>query len=229
MEISPDNFIYWQWHGVKLNATIAVTWLNIVLLVLGAHLVTRKLRRDGRLSRGQNMLEVLVAGMEEHIGDMGLKPPRDFLPFLGTLFIFVLCANILAVIPGYRAPTGSLSTTTALAICVFIAVPLWGISRRGLGGYLRMYVKPSVFMLPFNVLGELSRTLALAVRLFGNIMSGAMIGGILLSVAPLIFPVVMQLLGLITGVIQAYIFALLAAVYIAAAVQLEQERERGGG
>jgi F-type H+-transporting ATPase subunit a len=229
MEISPDSFIYWQWHSVKLNATIAVTWLNMVLLVLGAHLVTRQLRRDGRLSRGQNLLEVLVAGMEQHIGDMGLKPPRDFLPFLGTLFIFVLCANILSVIPGYRAPTGSLSTTTALAICVFVAVPLWGISRRGLGGYLRMYVKPSVFMLPFNVLGELSRTLALAVRLFGNIMSGAMIAGILLSVAPLIFPVVMQLLGLITGIIQAYIFALLAAVYIAAAVQLEQERETVGG
>jgi F-type H+-transporting ATPase subunit a len=229
MEISPDSFIYWQWHSVKLNATIAVTWLNMVLLVLGAHLVTRQLRRDGRLSRGQNLLEVLVAGMEQHIGDMGLKPPRDFLPFLGTLFIFVLCANILSVIPGYRAPTGSLSTTTALAICVFVAVPLWGISRRGLGGYLRMYVKPSVFMLPFNVLGELSRTLALAVRLFGNIMSGAMIAGILLSVAPLIFPVVMQLLGLITGIIQAYIFALLAAVYIAAAVQLEQERETAGG
>jgi len=229
MEISPDSFIYWQWHGVKLNATIAVTWLNMVLLVLGAHLVTRQLRRDGRLGRGRNLLEVLVAGMEQHIGDMGLKPPRDFLPFLGTLFIFVLCANLLSVIPGYRAPTGSLSTTTALAICVFVAVPLWGISRRGLGGYLRMYVKPSVFMLPFNVLGELSRTLALAVRLFGNIMSGAMIAGILLSVAPLIFPVVMQLLGLITGVIQAYIFALLAAVYIAAAVQLEQERETVGG
>lgn len=225
MELSPDSFIFWQWHFVKLNATIAVTWLNMILLILGSLLVTRQLCRKGRSSRGQSLLEVLVSGIERQIEDMGLKPPRDFLPFLGTLFIFVLFANILAVVPGYRAPTGSLSTTAALAICVFVAVPLWGIQRRGLAGYLRLYIKPSVFMLPFNILGELSRTLALAVRLFGNIMSGAMIAGILLSVTPLIFPVVLQLLGLITGVIQAYIFAILAAVYIAAAVQVEQQKE----
>jgi F-type H+-transporting ATPase subunit a len=225
MELSPDSFILWQWHFLKLNGTIAVTWLNMFLLVVGSLLVTRQLRRKVRPGRGQNLLEVLVSGIEEQIKDMGLKPPRDFLPFLGTLFIFVLFANILAIVPGYRAPTGSLSTTAALAICVFVAVPLWGIQRRGLAGYLRLYIKPSVFMLPFNILGELSRTLALAVRLFGNIMSGAMIAGILLSVTPLFFPVVLQLLGLITGVIQAYIFAILAAVYIAAAVQVDQHKE----
>jgi F-type H+-transporting ATPase subunit a len=187
--------------------------------------VTRRLRVDHGLSRGQNLLEVLVSGMERQIHDMGLTPAREFLPFLGTLFLFVLFSNLLSVVPGYRAPTGSLSTSTALAVCVFFAVPLWGIRRRGLGGYLRLYIQPSVFMLPFNVMGELSRTLALAVRLFGNIMSGSMIAGILLSVAPLFFPVLMQLLGLITGVIQAYIFAVLAAVYIAAAAQMEQRRE----
>ncbi len=226
MEITPDIFIFWQWQGLKINATIAITWLNMLILIAGAWLVTRRLRREGRLSRWQNLLEVLVSGMEEQIHDMGLAPPREFLPFLGSLFLFVLFSNLLSVIPGYVAPTGSLSTTTALAICVFISVPLWGVQRRGFIGYLRMYIKPSVFMLPFNIMGEVSRTLALAVRLFGNVMSGSMIAGILLSIAPLFFPVLMQLLGLITGVIQAYIFAVLAAVYIAAGAQMEQQREQ---
>lgn len=225
MEITPDIYIYWQWHGLKINATIAITWMNMLLLVMGAWLVTRRLHSAGKLSRWQNLLEVLVSGMEGQIRDMGLAPPREFLPFLGSLFLFVLFSNLLSVIPGYMAPTGSLSTTAALAACVFLSVPLWGIQRRGLAGYLRLYIKPSVFMLPFNIMGELSRTLALAVRLFGNVMSGSMIAGILLAIAPFFLPVVMQLLGLITGVIQAYIFAVLAAVYIAAAVQMEQQRE----
>ena len=133
--------------------------------------------------------------------------------------------NILSVVPGYRAPTGSLSTSAALAFCVFVAVPVWGIRRRGLAGYFRLYIKPTPFMLPFNIMGEISRTLALAVRLFGNIMSGAMIGGILLSLAPLFFPVLLNILGLITGVIQAYIFAVLAAVYLAAAVRVQKDQE----
>lgn len=228
MEITPDIYVYWQWYGLKLNATIVVTWLNMLLLALGAWLVTRRLASKGKLSRWQNLLEVLVSGMENQISDMGLAPPREFLPFLGSLFLFVLFSNLLVIIPGYVPPTGSLSTTAALAICVFLSVPLWGMQRRGLAGYLRLYIKPSIFMLPFNIMGELSRTLALAVRLFGNVMSGSMIAGILLSIAPFFLPVVMQLLGLITGVIQAYIFAVLAAVYIAAAVQMEQKRESQG-
>ncbi len=228
MELSPDSLILWQTGFAKLNVTIVMTWLNMLLLTVGSALVTRRLRDDGKLSRWQNLLEVLVSGIEKQIADMGLSPPREFLPFLGTLFVFVLFANLLAVVPGYRPPTGSLSTTAALAICVFVAVPWWGIRRRGLRGFFGMYIQPSVFMLPFNIIGELSRTLALAVRLFGNIMSGSMIAGILLIVAPLIFPVIMNVLGLIIGVIQAYIFSVLAAVYIAAATRVELEREEKG-
>lgn len=227
MDISPDSVVLWQWQGLKLNATMLLTWLNMLLLTGGAWLVTRRARSDHSLGRRQHFLEALVVGMERQVRAMGLSPPREFLPFIGTLFLFVLCANLLAIIPGYEAPTGSLSTTTALALCVFVAVPLWGIQRRGLRGFLKLYLQPSPLMLPFNLMGELSRTLALAVRLFGNIMSGAMIGGILLAVAPLFFPVIMQLFGLLTGTIQAYIFAVLAAVYIAAAVQVEQQRETG--
>jgi len=228
MEITPDAFIYWQHGALKFNATILVTWLNMLVLAGGSALVTARLSTGERMSRGQNLLEILVVGMAREIEDIGLRPARDFLPFLGTLFVFVLFSNLLAVVPGYRAPTGSLSTTTALAACVFVAVPWWGIKRHGLRGYLRLYLQPSPLMLPFNIFGELSRTLALAVRLFGNIMSGAMIVGILLSVAPLFFPVIMNLLGLLIGVIQAYIFAVLAAVYIAAAARVQQEREEKG-
>ncbi|MEA3153905.1 MAG: F-type H+-transporting ATPase subunit a, partial [Betaproteobacteria bacterium] len=129
-----------------------------------------------------------------------------------------------AVIPGYEPPTGSLSTTAALALCVFVAVPLYGIESQGMRGYLRSYVEPTFVMLPFNIIGEVSRTLALAVRLFGNMMSGAMIIGILLAITPFVFPVVMTALGLLTGMVQAYIFSILAAVYIAAATRTIKPR-----
>jgi F-type H+-transporting ATPase subunit a len=225
MDISPDATIFWQWSVIKLNATIATTWLNLLLLSCGAALMCARLSTGTELSRWQNLLEAIVEGIERELAAIGLDPPREFLPFLGTLFLFILFSNLLALVPGYRPPTGSLSTGAALAGCVFVAIPYWGIKRQGLAGYLKLYLQPSVIMLPFNIVGELSRTLALAVRLFGNIMSGSMIGAILLIVAPLLFPVIMSLLGLIIGVIQAYIFAVLAAVYIAAAVRVEKQRE----
>jgi F-type H+-transporting ATPase subunit a len=225
MEITPDVYIYWQYGFAKLNATILVTWVNIALLVGVSALVTRRLSSDENLGRGQNLLEVIVSNIRKQISDMGLSPADEFLPFIGTIFLFILVPNVLSVVPGYRTPTGSLSTSAALAICVFVAVPVWGILRRGISGYFKLYIKPTPFMLPFNIMGEVSRTLALAVRLFGNIMSGAMIAGILLSLAPLFFPVLMNILGLITGVIQAYIFAVLAAVYLAAAVRVQKDQE----
>jgi F-type H+-transporting ATPase subunit a len=177
------------------------------------------------MSRWQNLLEVLVNGMRNQIRDISQEDPGPYLPFVGTLFLFILISNLLTVVPAYIAPTASLSTTAGLAICVFVAVPVYGILSRGLGGYLKQYVKPTVLMLPFNVMGELSRTLALAVRLFGNIMSGMKIVAILLAITPLIFPIVMHALGLLTGTIQAYIFAVLAMVYIASATRARRERE----
>ena len=128
-------------------------------------------------------------------------------------------ATLFTIVPGYEPPTGSLSTTTALAICVFIAVPLFGIADCGLGEYLRAYTKPTFIMLPFNIVSELSRTLALAARLFGNMMSGTMILAILLTITPFLFPIALSALGLLTGMVQAYIFSILAAVYIAAATR----------
>jgi F-type H+-transporting ATPase subunit a len=166
---------------------------------------------------------VLETGKRDQIRQVSRQNPGRYLPFVGSLFLYVAMANLLNVVPGYMAPTGSLSTTTALAICVFIAVPLYGIVYEGPVNYLKHYVKPTPLMLPFNIIGELSRTLALAVRLYGNIMSGTVVVAILLSLTPYFFPVVMELLGLLTGMIQAYIFAILAMVYIASATSAHSE------
>jgi F-type H+-transporting ATPase subunit a len=224
-DISPDQVVYWQWGTVSLNATILYTWAVMALMVIGALLITRNLTSDVRISRWQNMLEILVNGMRSQIREISQQRPERYLPFVGTLFLFIFVCNLLNVVPFYTAPTASLSTTAALAICVFVAVPIYGIRDRGVGGYIKQYVRPTVFMLPFNIMGELTRTLALAVRLFGNIMSGAKIGAILLAIAPLFFPIVMHALGLLTGIIQAYIFAVLAMVYIASATRAQQKNQ----
>jgi F-type H+-transporting ATPase subunit a len=222
VHLSPDEMIFWQYGLLKLNATIAFTWGLMLVLVIGSKLITRRLSRGLRRSRWQNLLEIVVTALEKQIEDVGLGQPREYLGFLGTLFLFVAISALFTVFPGFEPPTGSLSTTVALALCVLIAVPLFGIERQGVGGYLQSYMEPTVIMLPFNIISEISRTLALAVRLFGNMMSGAMIIAILLSITPLVFPIVMTLLGLLTGMVQAYIFFILAAVYIAAATQVRK-------
>jgi F-type H+-transporting ATPase subunit a len=222
MQLSPDGIIFWQHGFIKLNATIVFTWGLMVLLALGSKVITRKLSRDHERSRWQNLLEMVVIAIENQIEEVGLREPRKYLSFLGTLFLFIAAASLCTVIPGYEPPTGSLSTTAALALCVFVAVPLFGIAEQGLGDYFKSYLRPTFIMLPFNIISELSRTLALAVRLFGNMMSGTMIVGILLSITPFIFPIVMKALGLLTGMVQAYIFFVLATVYIAAATRVKR-------
>jgi F-type H+-transporting ATPase subunit a len=226
MRLSPDEIIFWQQGFIKLNATIVFTWGLMLVLAVGSKLVTRKLSTDLQRSRWQNLLEIVVTGIQKQIEEVGLVHPHKYLPFLGTLFLFVATAALFTVLPGYEPPTGSLSTTAALALCVFVAVPLFGIGEQGLGGYLKSYVKPTVIMLPFNIISEVSRTLALAVRLFGNMMSGAMIIAILLTVTPFIFPIFMTALGLLTGMVQAYIFSILAAVYIAAATRVRKPKPK---
>ena len=220
MHLSPDEVVFWQYGIIELNATIVYTWGLMLVLVVGSRLITRTLSLDLERSPWQNLLEIIVTTIEQQIEEVGLRHPERYLGFLGTLFLFVAMASLCTVIPGYEPPTGSLSTTVALALCVFFAVPLFGIEEQGVGGYLKSYVKPTFIMLPFNIISEVSRTLALAVRLFGNMMSGAMIIAILLTITPFIFPIVMTLLGLLTGMVQAYIFSILAAVYIAAATRV---------
>ncbi|MEO8655893.1 MAG: F0F1 ATP synthase subunit A [Ramlibacter sp.] len=219
MRLSPDEWIFWQIGFLKLNATIVFTWALMLVLVIGSRLITRRLATGLERSRWQNLLEIVVTMIQTQIQEVGLREPRKYLGFLGTLFLFVAAATLCTVIPGYVPPTGSLSTTAALALCVLVAVPYFGIRDQGIRAYLASYVEPTVIMLPFNIISEVSRTLALAVRLFGNMMSGAMIIAILLTITPFIFPVVMTVLGLLTGMVQAYIFFVLATVYIAAALR----------
>lgn len=221
IQISGDDPL-WQWGPLLLNRTILWTWLVMALMTLFSWLVTRQLTSGLKIPRGQNVLEVLVGGLRAQITEVGNQKTDRFLPFIGTLFLFLAFANLLTIVPGYAAPTASLSTTAALATCVFVAVPVFGIAQQGVGRYLRQYLQPTIFMLPFNIVGELSRTLALAVRLYGNMMSGAVIGAILLAFVPLFVPVLMQLFGLLTGMIQAYIFSVLAMVYIASATQVSE-------
>ncbi|MDB9339406.1 MULTISPECIES: F0F1 ATP synthase subunit A [Cyanophyceae] len=227
MEISPDNIIFWQCKFIKINATIVFTWLIMFILVMVSWLITRNLKVKPQISRWQNILEIIIDTINQQIREVSQQEPSQYLPFVGTLFLFIVVANMLTIVPGYEPPTGSLSTTAGLALCVFVAVPLFGILNRGLLGYLRNYIQPTPLMLPFNIISEFSRTLALAVRLFGNIMSGSMLVAILVSLVPLFFPILIRLLGLLIGIIQAYIFAILAMVYIASATRVYRRTEVG--
>lgn len=226
MQLSPDETIFWQSGFIKINATIVFTWALMLLLAVGGKLITRNLSLGLKRSNWQNLLEIIVTSIENQIADVGLQEPKKYLGFLGTLFLFVAMASLCTVIPGFQTPTSSLSTTAALAVCVFVAVPFFGISEQGLGEYLKSYARPTFIMLPFNIISEVSRTMALAIRLFGNMMSGAMIVGILMTITPFVFPIVMTALGLLTGMVQAYIFSILAAVYIAAATTPEKSKTK---
>ena len=227
ISLSPDDRVFFQAGFIEINATLVFTWLIMALLFLLAWIATRGIDRKGSISGWQAGMELIVEGIRDQLEQMMGAKPDKYLPFIGSLFLFILTANLLTIVPFYEAPTGSLSTTAALALVVFVSVPIYGIAEKGLGGYLRHYIRPTPVMLPFNIISELSRTLALAVRLFGNIMSGSLIVGVLISIAPLFVPVIMQFLGLIVGVIQAYIFSALAAIYIASAVRAQQEDSRG--
>jgi F-type H+-transporting ATPase subunit a len=217
MNITTDTTVVFKILDVPVNATIVNTWIIMAVLTGASALVTWRLKPEAPATRWRTALEVIVTAIEGQIAEITRRPSSRFIPFVGTLFLFIAVSNLLLVVPGFEPPTASLSTTTALALSVLIAVPAFGIASRGVGGYLRTYLEPTVLMLPFNIISEFTRGLALAIRLYGNIMSGAVIAAILLGVAPFFFPVVMDMLGLLTGLIQAYIFAVLAMVYIAAA------------
>ncbi len=198
----------------------------MAVIVIGAKLITRNLKTNLHISRWQCILEMIVTTINNQIKEVGLDKPEKYIGFIGTLFLFIGISNLCIIFPGYEPPTASLSTTTALAICVFLAVPFFGVKEGGIGGYLKTYLQPTWIMLPFNLIGEITRTLALAVRLFGNIMSGGMIVAILLSISPFIFPVIMNVLGLLTGMVQAYIFSILATVYIAGSIQVKHSKKK---
>ncbi len=213
----------WQGGPWSLDLNLLFSWLVMALLVGGSWLMTRKLALGPTLTGRQCFVEGLVEVIAGQIRDVTQQSPQRYLPFAGTLFLFIAMSNALTLIPGFLAPTSSVVTTSALAVCVFFAVPIYGIADRGWRGYFAQYLRPTPFMLPFHVMGELSRTLALAVRLFGNMMSGAKIAAILLAIVPFLVPIPLTALSLLTGFIQAYIFAILAMVYIASATQAHDD------
>lgn len=224
MNISPDNIVFWQWQWINLNATIVYTWLVMAILVVGSWLITRKLSVQPPISRWQTTLEIIIEQIQGQIRDASGQDSEQLLPFIGTLFLFIAMANLLTIFPGYESPVGSLSTTTALALWVFVAVPVYGIKNIGLGNYLKHYLQPTPLMLPFNLIGEVSRTVSLAIRLFGNIMSTTLLVAILVSIVPLLFPTIMILFGLLVGEIQAYVFTILAMVYIASGMSVQKRK-----
>ena len=207
MNITTDTTVVFTIFDIPINATIVNTWVIMAVLTGVSALVTWRLKPEAPATRWRTALEVIVTAIEGQIAEITRRPSSRFIPFVGTLFLFIAVSNLLLVVPGFEPPTASLSTTTALALSVLIAVPAFGVASRGIGGYLRTYLEPTVLMLPFNIISEFTRGLALAIRLYGNIMSGAVIAAILLGVAPFFFPVVMDMLDLLTGLIQAYIFA----------------------
>lgn len=229
MELTPDLNVFWTWGPFQVNETLVVTWAVMIVLVMVSAAATRRLRVGIEASRWQLLLEIVVLGMKGQIREAVQEDGAPYLPFIGTLFLFIAASALVGVVPGVTPPTASLSTAVALALAVFVAVPVFGVAREGVGPYLRHYVRPSPLMLPFHVVSELSRTLALAVRLFGNSMSGTLIVAILLSVVPFFLPVVMEAFGLLIGIIQAYVFAVLSLVYIASASRTHRGGLAGDG
>lgn len=202
---------------VGITRPVVTTWGIMLVLTLTSALATRRLELKPRSA--QAVLEALVGGIQSQIGEVVRHQSRPLLPLLGTLFIYLVAANVSGLIPGVQAPTSHIETPAALAVIVFCAVHYFGIRARGLGGYLAGFTKPRLIMLPLNVLSEITRTFSLMVRLFGNVMSGEFLIALVIALAGLFLPVPLMALELLVGIVQAYIFTVLATVFIGAAVE----------
>lgn len=213
---------------IAISGSIITSWGLMAFLALASWLSVRKLRQNP--GNYQVALEGVVSAMEDAIESV-LPGKCDLVfPFIATLWIFILLANVTGIIPGLHSPTSDLSVTSSLAILVFLSVHWFGIKAEGLKAYLKHYVSPSPILLPFHLISEVSRTLALAVRLFGNVMSLEIGYALVLLVAGFLVPIPLLMLHLVEAVIQAYLFGMLALIYIAGGIQaqeLRREKERG--
>lgn len=205
---------------VPITEPVLVTWAIMALLVAASLAVTRKLALQP--SRGQAAVELLVDTLNGQIRDTMQADPAPYRVLIGTIFVYVLVANCSALVPGIEPPTAHLETDAALALIVLGATFYFGIRTRGTWGYLKTFAEPTWVMIPLNVVEQFTRTFSLIVRLFGNIMSGVFIVGIILSLAGLLVPIPLMALDLLTGAVQAYIFAVLSMVFIGAAVADQQ-------
>ena len=202
--------------SVPITAPVAATWGLMAALTLGGWLATRSLKLAP--SRSQTVLELIVGAIEDQIRDTMGVAPKPYLPLIGTLFLFILAANWSSLIPGVEPPTHCIETDIALALIVFFAVIYFGVRARGFGGYVKTFAEPSFVMIPINLVETITRIFSLFVRLFGNVMSGAFIIGIILSLAGLLVPIPFMGIELLIGAIQAYIFTVLAMVFIGSVV-----------
>jgi F-type H+-transporting ATPase subunit a len=201
---------------VGITEPVIVTWLIMALLTLFAVAVTRRLSLLP--SKAQTVLELFVSAIDSQIRDTMQVEPGPYRALIGTIFIFILCANWSSLVPGVEAPTAHLETDAAFGAIVFCATIFYGVRALGLSGYLATFTKPTWVMIPLNIVEQITRTFSLIIRLFGNVMSGVFIGAIVLSLAGLFVPIPFMALDLLTGAIQAYIFTVLAMVYIGAAL-----------
>jgi F-type H+-transporting ATPase subunit a len=204
--------------SLAIGTTVLTTWLVMALLTGLAWLGTRRLSVDSP-SRLQSMLEGAVLALQDAIEGAAPGHAARLLPFIGTLWLFIAAANLIGLVPGLASPTGDLSLTVALAVLVFFSVHWFGIRIDGFKVYLRHYLDPNPILLPFHLLGEITRTLALAVRLFGNMMSLELAALLVLLVAGFLAPVPLLMLHIVEALVQAYIFGMLALVYLAGALQ----------
>ena len=209
--LAPD--ILFSLGFAPISRAVVTTWA--IMLVMGVFLfLAFRLKAPGL----QAALEIAVTAMAAQLRQILGRDPWPFMPLLGSLFVFLVLANLTAVIPGATPPTGHIETPAALALIVFLWVHIYGVRSIGTKEHLKRYLKPNPFLLPLNVLAELTRTFSLTIRLFGNMMSHEFVIAIVVSLAGLLVPVPFLLLGVLIGIIQAYIFTVLAAVYIAAAI-----------
>jgi len=201
---------------VPISFAVVITWGIMLVLTFVAWLSCRDLKLFP--GRWQTVIELLVTNIDAQIGEIFQHKKPHFLPLIGTLFIFIAVANMVDLLPGLSAPTAILETPAALAIIIFFSVHFVGIRSQGLWAYLKSYARPNIIMLPFSLLSQITRTFSMMVRLFGNIMSGQFLIGLLLAFAGLLLPIPLMALHLLISLIQAYIFAVLATVFIAAAM-----------
>ena len=217
MNISTDQFIVWNNGFLKINHTILFTWFAMAIIFIIVFILNRFLTHKKNIGKLQNFFEVLIVGINDQIKQMGNIDVKMVFPFIATLFIFIIFSNLLQIIPFFHSPTASLSTTIALVIMVICMGLFYGIKKVGVISYIKKYTKPTPIILPMNIISDVSSNCALAIRLYGNIMSSMLIGAIISKIAFLAlgFPIFLNILSFISSIIQAYIFSVLALVFIA--------------
>lgn len=209
---------------LEINGSVVTTWMVMLALALAAWLLTRKMQPVP--TRTQLLLEGAITAMEDAIAAVLPGQVQRVYPFVATLWVFILAANLTGLVPGLHSPTADLSVTSSLALLVFGSVHWFGIRAEGLKNYLRHYVQPNPIMLPFHLVSEVSRTVALAVRLFGNMMSLELAAFLVVWIAGLLVPIPLLLLHIIEAIIQAYLFGMLALIYIAGGIQSQEVRKK---